>query len=278
MFPGMWVRHLTTTLSLLLASAACSGSDSGGGAGEVVVDSAGTFPVVTVRGESPRWTARHLFTLGTPDSGAIEFGSVRSVLLDPSGTLVVVDSRNRRVLEFDSTGTLVRQVGRDGAGPGEYREPYSVAWLDGGLAVLDPGSPRLSVFGPGDEWHSWPVQPITGGQVVRLYRTPPVFWSMGIRPAGNSSQRLFIRWDASGPRDTIVAVDQPGDLDRGAMCEVPEAASPSSARPSPRRSSRCQLPTGGASSHGRTRTAWRGSIREGPTPRASSCARCHRAP
>jgi hypothetical protein len=221
MFPGMSFRHLAAPLSLLLASVACNGSDSGGGTGEVVVDSAGAFPVVTVRGDSPRWTARHLFTLGTPDSGTIEFGSVRSVLLDPSGTLVVVDSRNRRVLEFDSTGSLVRQVGRDGAGPGEYREPYSVAWLDRGLAVLDPVSPRLSVFGPGDEWHSWPVQPITGGQVVRLYRTPPAFWSMGIRPAGNTSQRLFIRWDASGPRDTIVAVDQPGDLDRGAMCEVP---------------------------------------------------------
>lgn len=216
------LKRATVSCSVLLAlSTACTGGERAAGS-DVAVDSTRGFPEVTVTGESPQWHATHLFTIGTPESGT-EFGSVRSVLLDSAGTLVVVDSRNGRVLEFDDKGMLVRQIGRDGAGPREYRDPYSVAWLDGALAVLDPGSPRLAVFGrDGQGWKSWPVQPITGSQIVRLYRTPPTFWSHGSRPVGRTSQRFSVLWDSSGPRDTVVAADEPEDLVRGALCQTPD--------------------------------------------------------
>jgi len=187
------------------------------------VDSTGGYPVITARGRMVRWHATPLLSIGAVEGGPIEFASIRSVLLDSAGTLIVVDDRNRTVVEFDSTGTFVRQIGRDGAGPGEYRQPYSVAWLQGNLAVLDPGNPRLALFNRSSGWiTSWPVQPVTGDQVIRLYRMPPGFSAFAFRRTASGSENLYVRYDSSGPRDTVVRVERPDDLESGARCDRPD--------------------------------------------------------
>ena len=122
-------------LLMLVAGTGCAEKGTATADVTFAIDSSGRFPVVTAHGRAARWQATQLFTIGAAEGGPVEFGSVRSVLLDPAGVLIVVDDRNRTVNEFDSTGALVRQIGRDGAGPGEYRNPYSVAWLDGNLAA-----------------------------------------------------------------------------------------------------------------------------------------------
>jgi hypothetical protein len=208
------------------------------------VDSSRGFPVITVQGRAERWQAAPLFTIGAIEGGAIEFGSVRSVLLDSAGVLVVVDDRNRTVNEFDSTGAFVRQIGRDGAGPGEYRNPYSVAWLDGNLALLDPGNTRLAVFDRAGKWvTSWPVQPLTGGQMVRLYRTPPAFSAFAYRRIEGGSQNLYVPYTPSGPQDTVALAPRPTDLERGIMCNRPDKAI--SFYSNPYAASFVQIPLGG---------------------------------
>lgn len=50
---------------------------------------------------------------------------------------------------YDSTGRYVRQVGRPGAGPLEFRTPLPVVTDSGGrVHVVDPGNARVSVIGP----------------------------------------------------------------------------------------------------------------------------------
>jgi 6-bladed beta-propeller protein len=189
------------------------------------VDSARGFPVVTSHGATMKWQAVPLFSVGGIEGGIVEFSSIRSVLLDSSGSLLVADVRNRSVSEFDSSGRFVRQVGRDGAGPGEFRNPYSLAWLDGNLALLDPGNPRLAVFRRDGGWvTSWPVQPLTGGQNIRLYRTPPRFWAFAYRRTGAGVENFYIQYDANGPRDSIAQARRPTDLDTGIMCNRPDKA------------------------------------------------------
>jgi hypothetical protein len=79
-----------------------------------------SLSIVLAASQSSRFRARRALAGGAAfhdwrdRGGAIEFGSVRSVLLDSAGVLVVVDDRNRTVNEFDSTGAFVRQIGRDG--------------------------------------------------------------------------------------------------------------------------------------------------------------------
>lgn len=200
---------------------ACSDRGSDAVQSTFKVDSSGGFPIVTVHA-APVWRAVPVVSIGAREGESVEFASIRSVLLDSAGTLIVVDPRNRSVREFDSTGTLVRHIGREGAGPGEYRDPYSVAWLDGHLALLDPGNPRLALFDRVGGWiTSWPTQPITG-PFIRLYRTPPTFFAYAFRRTATGAENIYVGYERSGPRDTVVAAPRPMDLVPGARCNRPD--------------------------------------------------------
>ena len=106
--------------------------------------------------------AELVVTIGT-DSGDASFASIRSLLYARNGELLVVDHRSKEVKVFDSMGAFLRRIGRTGAGPGEFADPYSLAWLGDTLALLDPGNSRIGLFGPDEKWiGQLPVQPITG--------------------------------------------------------------------------------------------------------------------
>jgi len=218
-------RNMTTLRAsccvMLVLGGACRPSDEIPAALRVTIDSSGTYPVVRSLGVAPRWNAEQVLVLGAP-AGPTEFGSVRSVLLDQAGSLYVVDPSRRTLSIFDSTGRFVRQLGRDGAGPGEYRDPYSVAWVDGQLALLDPGNFRLGLYDSTGRWkNSWPVSRITGDQGIRLYRTPPTFWTYGFRSAGAQLEGIFIRYTTAGPGDTLPFIRPASASASGRLCESP---------------------------------------------------------
>jgi 6-bladed beta-propeller protein len=220
----MIVRRLLPAITTVLALGESGCIENRGTAADApfAIDSSGRFPVVTAHGRAERWLATPLYSVGATEGDTIDFAYVRSVLLDSAGTLIVVDQRIVR--EFDSTGTFVRQIGRDGAGPGEYRRPFSVAWLDGNLALLDPGNPRLALFDRGGGWiTSWPIQPITG-PMIRLHRTQPSFSAFGYRPTPTGAGQFYVQYDASGPRDTVAQAPGPTDLDTGIRCNRPDKA------------------------------------------------------
>jgi hypothetical protein len=220
-FPGL----RTLLLVSIALSSGCAEKNQSRDDGDFEIDSAGGYPVVTTKGPAVRWQASPLVSIGATEGGAIEFGSIRSILLDSAGTLIVVDNRNRAVSEFDSTGTLVRQIGRLGGGPGEYREPYSVAWLNGNLALLDPANTRLGLFDRGGGWiTSWTVQPLTGGQVIRLYRTPPGFYHFAYSRTATGARQFYVRYEANGPRDTVLQTPRPTDLEPGIECHRSDKA------------------------------------------------------
>jgi hypothetical protein len=215
------IRALGATTSLG-ATLAC-GSATGGESAATTVDSTGPYPVVRVIGNAFRWTAESLFVVGTSDSGAGEFGDVRSVLLDATHSLYVVDPQHRAVSVFDSTGAFERRLGGEGAGPGEYREPYSLARLGRNLALLDPRNARLTLYDSSGAWMaSWPVQLITGGQFIRLYRTPPTFWAYAMRPANGKAEGLFVRYGSTGPTDTIPVGTPTAGLPQPVQCHRPD--------------------------------------------------------
>lgn len=218
---GRQRRVRSTWLVLALSLTSCRGAERHVESLQVIVDSAGRYPVVRSVGAAPVWRAESLFVLGASNGGPTEFGSVRSVLLGHAGQLYVVDPTNRVISVFDSTGAFSHRLGRDGAGPGEYRDPYSVAWLGDSLALLDPGNARIGLYDASEHWvTSWRVQQLTGGQFIRLYRTPPTFWAYAIRPAAVGPAGRFIRYTSAGARDTLPFV--PTILpDEGARCPGP---------------------------------------------------------
>jgi hypothetical protein len=77
--------------------------------------------------------------LGRPDAALVEpLAHVTSVCELSDGRVVVVDSIARTMSVIDFQRGAVRQVGREGDGPGEYRLPVRlVPWADGVCALVD---------------------------------------------------------------------------------------------------------------------------------------------
>ena len=96
-----------------------------------------------------------------------EFASVFRVEFDGRGNLYIFDGvtsmfggGSLRVLVFDAAGSLVRQFGRMGDGPGEFKTPNGFTVLrDGTTIVNDPGHGGYHIFD-------------SSGQFVRLVREP----------------------------------------------------------------------------------------------------------
>lgn len=79
-----------------------------------------------------------------------------------SGELMVADPIERKLMVFDARLASMRTLGREGSGPGEYRQPDAVWALPGdSTLVTDLGNARLSVVGPDGKYAR--SMPITSG-------------------------------------------------------------------------------------------------------------------
>lgn len=95
---------------------------------------------------------------------AYVFGRVRDVYATED-EIFVIDGEIPMVRVYDMQGQHLRDLGRQGQGPGEFERPLSItATTNGRILVLDAGTllqpkPRISVFGPGpNEVESWPLR------------------------------------------------------------------------------------------------------------------------
>ena len=76
-----------------------------------------------------------------------QFGDVRKVMFDGAGRLHVFDSQAERIFVVGADGTLVREIGRTGEGPGEFRNAVDFAALeDGRVVVADMGHRAYHLF------------------------------------------------------------------------------------------------------------------------------------
>ena len=82
---------------------------------------------------------------------------------DGAGNLVVLDAFNKRVVVVGPDGRLVRIVGREGEGPGEFQAVRAIAvWRDGRFAVPDTEHSAVQLFSPDGELERfvrWPGEP-----------------------------------------------------------------------------------------------------------------------
>ena len=88
------------------------------------------------------------FSIGQEDGESWELLSgVRQVAFDAGENLYVLDANNYRVLVFDPNGKYLRQIGKQGGGPGELMVPMSLAISNDNRVVIgDLGRRVLSVF------------------------------------------------------------------------------------------------------------------------------------
>lgn len=134
-------------LALLAAGlAACSNAPPREAA--VTVDTL-TGGVVRVMNHAPadsgRWSLREVGRIRASAEGDASIGWVRDVALSRGGLLAVADLDPVTVHLFDASGGWLRNIGRQGSGPGEFEDAF-VAWLGDTLLVQDRRNARVNRF------------------------------------------------------------------------------------------------------------------------------------
>jgi hypothetical protein len=208
-------RPALTVMAALLLAACAEGPSVRGDDWQAVVDTVGdTITVRTVAGSV--W-GDTMYLEPDVSIGLVEgpdeylIGDPRSVAVGPDGTIYVLDVQVPVLRAYAPDGTYLRDIGRQGGGPGEYESPDGMtAMADGRVLVRDPGGARIVVFDPAGEYiEQWPLSggfntssPLytdTEGRVYTLVLlnpgTAPWDWVVGLR-----------RYSATGePLDTIRA-------------------------------------------------------------------------
>ncbi len=90
------------------------------------------------------------------------FGQVQDLAIDADGGIYVFDGQVPALRYYDSDGSYVRTLGREGEGPGEYKNAslgIAVRRSDGRVVMRDPRNMRLNVYNPdGSPSDSWRVE------------------------------------------------------------------------------------------------------------------------
>ena len=162
---------------------------------------------------------------------------VRAVAFDRQDRLYVLDGGNQRVLVFDARGRFVRQIGKQGRGPGELIAPVQMAVNPtGDVVVSDLGRRAYSIFG-GDGTFKRNVPfaatggPPLAGRVMRAHPrggvvtlSEPGGFSPNA-PAGVVDYDVSLRWNplTQGARETV--------LFRSQQESVRSSAAPGAGRP-----------------------------------------------
>ena len=111
----------------------------------------------TVRIENPAKAPRtevvrldELWRAGGEDADHF-FGQISGMLVDRDGRVYVADSQAQEISVFSPDGELLRRLGHEGEGPGEFRDPRSMLVMpDGRIGVVHEEPPRITCYRAAD--------------------------------------------------------------------------------------------------------------------------------
>ncbi|MGQ0639451.1 MAG: 6-bladed beta-propeller [Gemmatimonadaceae bacterium] len=206
------------TLLALVATAACgNGLRSAQTASwHTVFDSTGDTIVARTSGVVPNEPERRLVLeqqIGEADGNdSITFGRIQEIAVTSDSRIFVYDGQGPSLKLFDSTGKLVRFVGRKGAGPGEFEQVTGLGILPNEkLAMWDAFHGRVNIYSPdGDYTGQWRV-PISGWFTEDGLHTDAAGAIVLRLPVRRDASRdiigevSFVRFDSAGVvRDTVM--------------------------------------------------------------------------
>ena len=72
--------------------------------------------------------------------------SIAGLKIDESGRILAADVNESRITMFDSTGRWIRNIGRQGNGPGEFSSIGTFGFFSDSIWVIDPDAKRVQLF------------------------------------------------------------------------------------------------------------------------------------
>lgn len=209
----MRVIQSCSTMLLLLPLAACAGDS----APALAVPAVDTLPggTIAVHNTGPSgwadtngWRIVETGRLIAVDSGESGMVNPRAVAVDAAGRLFVVDGGPLVIKVFDQNGTFVRSIGREGAGPGEFRSALPGVHADH-LVIQDPNLSRLTIFDTAG------VYDTSLTSACCHYRQLPVTANGTVAVPGPNSKPefsgMYLRYTAGGEFIDTVYVPKGGD-------------------------------------------------------------------
>jgi hypothetical protein len=201
---------------LWLIFLACEGAGSGAGGLRISQDTIGdTIIVRTLAGSvwgEPRGLLADLKIGELEGADPYAFGDIRSLAVGPDGSIYVYDAQAKQLRKYASDGTFVAVFGREGGGPGEYRNPDGglAATADGRVWLRDPGNGRINIYSPDGTYLNEARVRGSFSTSRRLYSDTAgnVYSSLSLNPVFDPVDRreALLRYDRAGsPRDTLAA-------------------------------------------------------------------------
>jgi hypothetical protein len=137
------VAAFALALTVLFAAAAAAGTFKG-----TTSSKDGVTHVInpeTPMAEPLTLEPEELWRLGGADGDDDEFfGVIMRILVDDDGMLYVLDNQLHEVKVYDADGSFVNILGREGEGPGEFRNPVDMFFTpDGTIGVMQTAPGRI---------------------------------------------------------------------------------------------------------------------------------------
>ncbi|NPV83085.1 MAG: 6-bladed beta-propeller [Candidatus Aminicenantes bacterium] len=83
-------------------------------------------------------------TVGQTAEGGSLFAGIAGVDMAGDGRLFILDERNKKLRIFDAAGKLLKELGREGKGPGEWATPFMVKLVsENEIMVADAGNRKV---------------------------------------------------------------------------------------------------------------------------------------
>lgn len=164
--------------------------------------------------ESCRAEASPTFSVGGIAPPAHTFGDVADAGRLSDGQIVVVDRQARSVSIFNAQAELIRTLGREGEGPGEFLDPIGVVVKGNTVLVWDWDQLRVTEFDlVSDEVNVYRVEGLANpthhfGDLPRGFVVGSVGLPGGLPESGSWITELgVVRWDSlQSSLDTLVAI------------------------------------------------------------------------
>lgn len=96
--------------------------------------------------KTPEFVAEQELRIGSVDDPDLGFSHIGGIVVDAGGVMYVLESQDRQIRVYDEQGRRLRTIGRQGDGPGEFRNATLIGLRHDTLAVGDLNLGRVTFF------------------------------------------------------------------------------------------------------------------------------------
>lgn len=149
--------------------------------------------------ESDRWIVEEDLAIGsTMSQGPELFGGLTGLAVTDDGAIHVLDRQAKELKRFGADGAHEWTAGREGAGPGEFRDPIGLTLgPNGGLWITDAGNARYATYASTGE---------AGPNYTRELGGYALPWRGGFGTEGRFHEQT-VTFSSDGARHSVVRMD-----------------------------------------------------------------------